>query len=187
MQQESVSSQSPIDPVQLDLSLQNLQRMDEAVDRADSKSEVIATANVGLLTILLGLAAISGSGNVTFSSLQAALIYVGFVVHFIASVASTYFAIDALSPRLTTQTESLFYFGTLVAHGSPESAIEQMEAATPARYVHDIREQLYHNACIAQAKYDRLRWSVRLLYVSGVSWMVLMVLLFVFLIANVIV
>ena len=48
----------------------------------------------------------------------------------------------------------------------------------------DLLEQIYLNSQIAQRKFEHLRWSIALLYFSGALWMLLMVLLFIFLIAN---
>jgi hypothetical protein len=167
------------------LEFDNLNRIDDAVDRADNKSAVIATANVGLLTILLGLGAlVSAPENPPFDRTQTIIIFILFVLHFIPAVASTFFAMQALFPRLSPGSRSTVYFGGIAALGSVEAAVQRLSVLDYQQTLYDLLEQIYLNSRIAQRKFEHLRWSIALLYFSGALWMLLMVLLFIFLIAN---
>ena len=167
------------------LEFENLNRIDMAVDRADHKSEVIATANVGLLTILLGLGALASNlGGASFSRWQTVAIFGLFVLHFVPAVASTFFALQALYPRLSPQSTSTVYFGGIARLGSVEAAYDTLSTLSPDRALGDLLEQIYLVSRIAQRKFEHLRWSIGLLYFSGAAWMLLMVLLFVSLIGN---
>jgi hypothetical protein len=175
---EMASGLSGLD--QLSLELQNLKRIDEAVDRADSKSSIIATADIGMLTVLLGLfALITQLGTLTLVAWQQIVVVILFVLHIVPAMFSTGLAFEAVFPRLTRRSDSLYYFGTLASLGSAQAVIRRLEQAALADYQQAVREQIYHNACIAQAKFKYLRWSVRLMYVSGVAWLALMALLFI--------
>jgi hypothetical protein len=163
----------------LNFILQNLQRIDQAVDRADNKSANIAAANVGLFSVLLAVAAILGEiGGAGLSASGVTLVFVLFILYLIPSTLSTFFSLSAMFPRLTPGVTSLFFFGTVYAMGDVEKFSQAMGAMSPDEMIEAVEIQVFANSGIAQTKFRHLKWSVRMLVASGLMWTAIMVLLF---------
>lgn len=163
----------------LNFNLQNLQRIDQAVDRADNKSANIAAANVGLLSVLLAVAAILGEiGGISLRAGGITVVFVLFIAYLIPSTLSTFFSLSAMFPRLTPGVTSLFFFGTVYAMGDVEKFSEAMGAMSPDEMIEAVEVQVFANSQIAYTKFRHLKWSVRMLVASGLIWTAIMVLLF---------
>ncbi len=163
----------------LNFNLQNLQRIDQAVDRADNKSANIAAANVGLLSVLLAVAAILGEiGEIKLTTSGVTIISVLFVVYLIPSTLSTFFSLSAMFPRLTPEVTSLFFFGTVRSLESAKKFSQAVEKMSPDEVIEAVEIQVFANSQIAYTKFSHLKWSVRLLITSGLVWTAIMVILF---------
>lgn len=171
----------------LKYNLQNLQRIDQLIQRADEKSSIVAAANIGLLSILLALLAIvSGvldSGvQITFGIILITI----FVLYLLVSMASTVMALMALFPRLKSErkadSKSLFYFKFLSSYESELALTEVFDHLQKDQYLDAVEDQIYHVSRIASKKYGLLKAATILLIISGVLWTMIMGVLFIHLV-----
>lgn len=172
----------------LDYVMQALKRVDEAVGHADNKASAIGAANIGLISLLLAFAAIAGDrSSLTLNSQQYTIFTALFLIYLIPSVGSLVFAFDALFPRLRGQSTSMFYFGHFNKFPNAQALHKALDAATKADLIQSVEEQIWQVSAIAMTKYQRLRWSVRLCMLSGLIWMLIVVLLFLILVGGLVV
>jgi hypothetical protein len=169
----------------LDFCLQALRRVDEAVGHADNKCATLGGANIGLISLLLAFVALAGDKvGQTLTPQQVTLVIVLFLLYLIPSVGSLIFAFDALFPRLRSKSTSLFYFGRLGSYTTPADLTRAFDGLNKDDLLASVVDQIWGVSRIAQAKYQRLRWSVRLFMISGVVWMVMVIAIFLALVAT---
>jgi hypothetical protein len=170
----------------ISLMLQNLKRVDEAIDRADSKCATVAAANVGLLSVLVGLTGIVSSiDKITIEKYEGMVFGVAFALYLLFGMGSTIFALLALFPRLRSDSCSLFYFGFLCQYSAVSDLAERFDSLEPQELVSQIAEQLLNSSRIAQTKFEYLKHSIGLLLTSGIIWTLVLVRLFWLFMANI--
>ncbi len=153
-----------------------LKRVDEAIDRADGKSSIVAAATVGLLSIAIALMiAANETSLVSLSKLEEYTAWALVFVYFFLSTISTYYSLFALFPRLKSKSTSVFYFGFLSEFTNVADLEKYVTELSGEQKHTQIIKQMLLTSEIAQTKYQYLRRSVWFLFASGLIWSFIMV------------
>jgi hypothetical protein len=172
---------SPLDlNTRMEISFQNLMRIDQNIERADNKSTLLVAANAGLFSLIIGLVAIAGEnesvGQIVASDPR---LVPGFFIagsYTVTGMLSTISALNSALPRLHKgdPPKSLFYFGYLSHLGSTQKLSTELDQYTAQDMLWQLESQLIAVSNIAMRKYRALQRSTRLFIFSAVCWLILM-------------
>ena len=154
----------------IDAQEKSLARLLEWIRHADSKSQILITLNLAMIGGIV-------AGMPTPDKLNVR--DVGFLL---VGAGPSFFnlmhCLHATSPRtITKATQSSIYFGLMAKSGLDQYLIYVSER-TQEEYLHDLNEQCYANAKIADKKYRHIRIAVLWTFRCILLWLIAVYLLY---------
>ncbi len=145
----------------IDAAEKNLERLLEWNSRYDTRASLL----LGITIAMMGALASSfyQVGDRTW------LIYLVAGISALALIGSLFVLYQGFFPRTKAPNDSLVYFGT-IAQIDSTAYIDSFSKLTPQSYLDDLLNQCHINARIVNTKFERLKWSLRLLAVCLLPW-----------------
>ncbi len=148
---------------QIQLAVNNLERLLEWISRYDTKSSIILGIDTGMIAILISFTPHINAWNLfmIFSAITSVII-----------LGTTLFFIQFGSyPRTKASNKSLIYFGTISEFSSDEFK-KQFCNQKEEDYLNDLLEQCHRNAEIITLKFKNLKIAYRLLSFAIIPWII---------------
>lgn len=145
--------------------------MEQQIGRADTKSQIILSANAILIAIFanfgLGIEHI-GSGG---SALNSIVVISLTITILLALVVSVYFALSATMPRVGTAKDDLnLLYSKHIANLTPEAYIDTFLGMTVQDLKRSVLHQIHAKAGIVERKFKYVQRSIVFIFLAITLW-----------------
>ncbi|MDD5415388.1 MAG: DUF5706 domain-containing protein [Candidatus Daviesbacteria bacterium] len=155
---------------------ENLKRVTKWIQASDAKIGTILAFQAGLIAFLatkgneIGQILTLNQINNTSAPLVLALL-----VFLLSSLYSLKEAFSGLFPDTKTRTISLIFFGSIPAFGVDKFK-RNFQNLSYNDYEDELLSQIYVNSSIASKKFNHVKNSIKGLFVAGIAWLVILIL-----------